>query len=181
MNLVCFAGSRGRLSGLKSRPALEKNQRAYTWFFSLAVRIRTIDCANPSFVSPSCFSDVLLSDRCSTKLRDRLRANGNTILSFSIDTIINSANVLRLGNVSFAQIRGFVNTGVQIYKTVVEDWLQHEDITNLELTAISDWQNNEMIVRFLAESTLEGASERQGQRLRIDMCRLPGKRRPDSV
>ena len=62
-----------------------------------------------------------------------------------------------------------MNTGVQIYKTVVQDWLHHEDITNLELTAISDWQNNEMIVRFLAESTLEGASERQGQRLRIDM------------
>jgi hypothetical protein len=29
VNLVCFAGS---LSGLKSRPALEKNPRAYTWF-----------------------------------------------------------------------------------------------------------------------------------------------------
>jgi hypothetical protein len=56
-----------------------------------------------------------------------------------------------------------VNTGTQIYKTVVEDWLHHEDITNLELTAISDWQNNEMIVRFLAESTLEGASERRGR------------------
>ena len=42
-------------------------------------------------------------------------------MSFSIDTDINSANVLRLGNVSFAQIRGVVNTGTQIYKTVVED------------------------------------------------------------
>jgi hypothetical protein len=28
---------------------------------------------------------------------------------------------------------------------VVEDWLHHEDITNLELTGISDWQNNETI------------------------------------
>ena len=59
------------------------------------------------------------------------------VLSLSIDTDINSANVLRLGSVSFAQIRGFVNTGIQIYKTVVEEWLHHEDITNLELTAIS--------------------------------------------
>ncbi len=53
-----------------------------------------------------------------------------------MDTNINSATVLRLGalgNVSFAQIRGFVNTGTQIYKTVVEYWLHHEDIANLEL------------------------------------------------
>ena len=174
VNLVCFAGSRGRLSGLKSRPALEKNQRAYTWFFSLAVRIRPIDCANPSFVSPSCFSDVLLSDQCRSKQMNRLRAADNTsILSFSLDTNINSTTVLRLGslgNVSFAQIRGFVNTGTQIYKTVVEDWLHHEDITNLELTAISKWQTNDKIMRFLAESALEVDGERQGLRLRIDMC-----------
>ena len=178
VNLVSFAGSRDRLSGLKSRPAegpaLEKNQRAYTWFFSLAVRIRPIDCANPSFVSPSCFSDVLLSDQCRSKQRNRLRADENTsILSFSLDTNINSTTVLRLGslgNVSFAQIRGFVNTGTQIYKTVVEDWLHHEDITNLELTAISKWQKNETIKRFLAESALEVDGERQGLRLRIDMC-----------
>jgi hypothetical protein len=111
----------------------------------------------------------------STKLKNRLRAKGNTsILSFSLDTNINSANVLRLGNVSFAQIRGFVNTGTQIYKTVVEDRLHHEDITNLELTAISKWQKNETIMRFLAESTLKGDGERQGQGLRIDMCRASG-------
>ncbi len=142
---------------------------------SLAVSIRIIDCANLSFVSPSCFSDVLLSDRCSTMLKNRLRADGNTsILSFSIDTDINSANVLRLGNVSSTQIRGFVNTGIQTYKTLVEEWLHHEDITNLELTAISTWHNKETIMKFLAESTLEGDGERQGQRLRIDMCQASG-------
>ncbi len=48
-----------------------------------------------------------------------------------------------------------MNTGTQIYKTVVEDWLHHKDITNLELTAISKWQKNDTIMRFLAESALE--------------------------
>jgi hypothetical protein len=79
------------------------------------------------------------------------------VLSFSIDTDINSASVLRLGplgNVPFAQIRGFVNTGYQLHRTAVEAWLGHEDVTNLELTAISFWHNNETIRQFLAESTL---------------------------
>ena len=47
VNFVCFAGSHGSLppngpSRLNSSPAVEKNPRTYTWFFSL-VRIRTIE------------------------------------------------------------------------------------------------------------------------------------------
>ncbi len=74
-------------------------------------------------------------------------------MSFSIDT--KSTNVLHLGNASFAQIKGFMNTRQQMYKTVVEDWLWHKDFTNLELTAISNWHADETIKEFLAESTLQ--------------------------
>ncbi len=63
---------------------------------------------------------------------------------------------------------------------MVKAWLLHEDITNLKLTAISDWHNNETIKTFLAESTLadegdlQGDGNRQGLRLRIDLCRASG-------
>ena len=70
----------------------------------------------------------------------------------------------------------------QIYNTVVEDWLQQEDIADLELKAISNWHSNATIKKFLAESTLagddnpQGDGDRQGLRLRIDLCRASGGR-----
>ncbi len=119
VNLVGFAGAHGSLpsndlSRLNISPAVDKKQRAYTWFFS-PVRIRTIDGANPSFVSPSksCFSDVLHSERCITKLQNRLRAVWETLLlSFSLDTDINSANVLRLGKRFLCANKGFSEHGI---------------------------------------------------------------------
>ena len=95
---------------------------------------------------------MLLSDRCRNIQINRLRADKeHSVISFSMDT--DAANVLRLGtlgNAPFAQISGFVSTGQQTYKTVVEDWLRHEDIANLELTAISDRYNDATIKKFLA-------------------------------
>ncbi len=91
-----------------------------------------------------------------------------------MDTDIYSANILSLGpldNVFFEQIRGFVNTGHQVYKFAVEDWLRHEDIANLKLTAISFWHNNVTIKQFLAESMLDNDCNSLGQRLCIDLGR----------
>jgi hypothetical protein len=74
-----------------------------------------------------------------------------------------------------------------VYKIAVENWLRHEDITNLKLTAISFWHNNKTIKQFLAESTLGNECNSRGQRLRIDMgwescapkaCRGGSKRIP---
>ncbi len=70
-----------------------------------------------------------------------------------------------------------MNTEYQLHKTAMEDWLRHEDITNLKLTAISYWRKNEKIRQFLEESTLEYDGDRRGprgQRLCIDMYLASG-------
>jgi hypothetical protein len=101
-------------------------------------------------------------------------------VSFSIDT--NAASVIRLQNAPFAQIYGYISTsGTQMYETAVRKWLHHADIVNLELTAIrrcdSSGQFHEKIEKFLKESTttqtqsrLTGDGNRQGLRLRVDLC-----------
>ena len=102
--------------------------RSCTWWFSLAVRIKT-GCS--AFVSPANFTDILYSSYCQAIQINKLRAAKETsIVSFSIDT--NAASVLRLQNAPFAQINGYVSTSrTQMYETVVREWLQHEDIVNL--------------------------------------------------
>ena len=109
------------------------HSRSCTWFFSLAVHIKT-DCS--SFVSPANFSDVLHSSYCQNIQIKKLHAAKETpIVSFSIDT--NAASVLRLQNAQFAQIKGFISTSPkQMYENVVREWLLHEDIVNLELTSL---------------------------------------------
>ena len=107
--------------------------RSCTWCFSLAVRIKT-DCS--AFVSPANFSDVLHSSYCQNIQITKLRAAKETsIVSFSVDT--NAASVLRLHDAPFALVNGYISTShAQMYETVVREWLRHEDIVNLELTAI---------------------------------------------
>ena len=107
--------------------------RSCTWWFSLAARIKT-GCS--AFVSPANFTDILYSSYCQDIQINKLRAAKETsIVSFSIDT--NAASVLRLQNAPFAQIYGLISTsGTQMYETAVRKWLHHEDIVNLELTAI---------------------------------------------
>ena len=150
--------------------------RSCTWWFSLAVRIKT-GCS--AFVSPANFTDILYSSYCQAIQINKLRAAKETsIVSFSIDT--NAASVLRLQNAPFAQIYGLISTsGTQMYETAVRKWLHHEDIVNLELTAIrrcdSSGQFHEKIEKFLKESTttqsrLTGDGNRQGLRLRVDLC-----------
>ena len=147
--------------------------RSCTWWFSLAVRIKT-DCS--AFVSPANFSDVLHSSYCQNIQIQKLNAAKETsIVSFSIDT--NAASVLRLQNAPFAQIKGFVSTSRnQMCENVVREWLRHKDIVNLELTSLSrcdtKGQLHEKIEMFLKESTttqsrLAGDSDRQGLRLRV--------------
>jgi hypothetical protein len=50
-----------------------------------------------------------------------------------------AASVFSLGNVSYTNIEGFICTEKQTYKTVMQDWLGHIDIVNLELTVIVYW------------------------------------------
>ena len=120
---------------------------------------------------------VLLPEH-SNKKTSAHAAQETSIVSFSVDT--NAASVLRLQNAPFAQINGCISTGrTQMYETVVREWLRHEEIVNLELTAIrrcnSRGHLHEKIEKFLKESTttqsrLTGDGDRQGLRLGVDLC-----------
>ena len=130
---------------------------------------------------------VLLPEH-SNKKTSQHAAQETSIVSFSVDT--NAASVLRLQNAPFAQINGCISTGhTQMYETVVREWLRHEEIVNLVLTAIrrcnSRGHLHEKIEKFLKESTttqsrLTGDGDRQGIRLRVDLCMdsSPRQRRP---
>ena len=100
-------------------------------------------------------------------------------MSFSVDT--NAASVLRLHDAPFALVNGYISTShAQMYETVVREWLRHEDIVNLVLTAIRRCDSrgplHEKIEKFLKESTttqsrlVAGDGDRQGLRLRVDLC-----------
>ena len=79
-----------------------------------------------------------------------------------------------MGNVHVTQITGFISAEKQMYDYVVQDWLRHPDIFNLELTAIAYRHTNEKIRTFLDESELADHGDHHsahGLRLRVDMCK----------
>ena len=153
--------------------SVNRNPRYYTWFFSLDVSIKAGSrYADASSISPNNFLDVLHSENCQQIQRVRLHAAEDTsIISFSINT--DAASVFCVENdegfkIPVTQITGFISTDRQMYKTVVQDWLLHPCIFNLELTAIPNRHSHEKIKAFLAESRLDDVDHR-GFRLRVDL------------
>ena len=109
--------------------SVNRNPKSYTWFYSLAVRIKAGSRYSDSFsVSPYNFLDVLHSEYCQQIQRIRLHAAEDTsTISFSINK--DAANVFRVDNVEgvnvpATQINGFISTEKQMYKTVVQDWFE---------------------------------------------------------
>ena len=125
------------LPAKKNEP--ESVTRSYTWFFSLAARVR---CPHPiSFVDPSIFSNILNSDRCKRIQYEKLHAAEDTsIISFSINT--DAASVFHVDTVPVAHIIGYISTKKQMWNNVVLEWLQHPDVFNLELVSIANRRKN---------------------------------------
>jgi hypothetical protein len=127
--------------------------RSRTWFFELAVCVK--QSAGSSYIYPSNFSDTLQSKRCCDFQKNRLA--DASIITFSIST--DPSSTFHVGNVLVTQIVGFITSAQQKWKTVVQEWLTHPDIINLELTPIANRHENEKIKTFLDESALAEAPD----------------------
>ena len=89
--------------------------RSLTWFFSLAVSIRS----DSSYVSPSNFRMFSIQNIASKFQRNRLHAAEDTsIIRFSINT--DAASAFSVGNVHVTQITGFISTEKQMRDNVVQ-------------------------------------------------------------
>ena len=121
--------------------------------------------------------DIINSEYCKRIQTDRLHAaEDKSIVTFSINT--EAASIFRVGNVPVTQIYGFISTEKRMWDNVVQDWLRHPDIFNLELTAIPNRHNHEIIKNFLDDSRLPDDGDDNagipGIRLRIDLCKPSG-------
>ena len=121
--------------------------------------------------------DIINSEHCKRIQTDRLHAaEDKSIITFSINT--EAASIFRVGNIPVTQIYGFISTEKQMWDSVVQDWLRHPDIFNLELTAIPRRHNHQKIKDFLADSRLADEGDDNagipGVRLRIDLCKPSG-------
>ena len=121
--------------------------------------------------------DIINSEYCKRIQTDRLHAaEDKSIITFSINT--EAASIFRVGNIPVTQIYGFISTEKQMWDSVVQDWLRHPDVFNLELTAISKRHNDQKIKDFLDDSRLADDGDDNagipGIRLRIDLCKPSG-------
>ena len=123
--------------------AQNRRTLAYTWFYSLNVRLKhyIAEIEESASVSSTYIFDVLDSERC--RLFRKTKLGKATINSYLLDTLRSSVSLVN--GVSFLHIVGFIS-GARMRCGTVQDWLAHNDIFNLELTPIANQDTNEKIL-----------------------------------
>jgi hypothetical protein len=79
----------------------------------------------------------------------------SSVFQVHIDTCL--TRVFQVSNLPFTKIIGLVASTERIYSSVVQEWLTHPDVINLELTPIANWHEHGTIKTFLDESALAEA------------------------
>ena len=117
------ASSAGVSSGNSS--VRKERVRPYTWFFSLAVRVRF-----PHQIAAT-FLNVLNSNYCKRIQVRKLHAEeDSSIISFSVNT--DAASIFQVGQRSSCASYWIHQHKKQTWNNVVQEWLHHPDIINLE-------------------------------------------------